>query len=249
MDFWRTVVVLLRRWYITVPACLATLGLAVMAYSAVPHEYQSNSVLVLTTPLTGGTETSNPTSLTNPLLSFDHSLSLTAAIVIQQMSSLETAAVLGMTPGGTPSYQVTNGSSNPELLESGPFIFVQGIAASPDAAEDVTDRVVAMVAAVLAQRQTQLKAPDSTHIGIQTVVPTTPGQLLTGNPLRAAAAATALAGLASLAAVYGFESLMTYRRRRRVTHDGATQPEQVSTMVRRIEPASRPAGEAARQAR
>ena len=56
MDFWRTVLVLFRRWYITVPAFVATLGLAGAAYSAVPIQYESGSVLVLTTPLTGGTQ-------------------------------------------------------------------------------------------------------------------------------------------------------------------------------------------------
>ncbi len=41
MDFWRTVVVLFRRWYITMPAFFATLGLAAAAYSVVPVEYES----------------------------------------------------------------------------------------------------------------------------------------------------------------------------------------------------------------
>lgn len=215
MDFWQTVLVLLRRWYITVPALLATLGIAAAAYSAMPRQYQSSSILVLTSPLTGGTRVTTPATVTNPLLNFDRSLSLSAAIVIQQMNSPETAAALRLTPGGMPGYQVTNGSTNPELLESGPFVFVDGTASTPAAAEEITERVAAMVADVLSERQTQLNAPESTHIGIQTVVPTTSGRLLSGNPTRAAAAAAALAGLTSLAAVYGFESLMTYRRRRR----------------------------------
>ena len=94
MDFWRTVLVLFRRWYITVPAFFLTLFVAGAAASAVPVQYESGAVLVLTTPLTGGTETTNPdapTAYTNPLLSFDQSLALTASIVIQQMNSTETA--------------------------------------------------------------------------------------------------------------------------------------------------------------
>jgi hypothetical protein len=47
------------------------------------------------------------------------------------------------------------------------------------------------------------------------VVAPTAGQPLLGSPLRAAAAAGGLAALVSLAAVYGFESLMTHRRPRR----------------------------------
>lgn len=54
MDFWRTVMVLLRRWYITVPAFFATLFLAAAGASLVPLQYQSTSILVLTTPLSAG---------------------------------------------------------------------------------------------------------------------------------------------------------------------------------------------------
>ena len=137
MDFWRTVLVIFRRWYISVPAFFATLVLAGAAYSAVPVQYQSGSVLVLTTPLAGGTQAThepNPTALTNPLLTFDRSLALTASIVIQQMNSSESAFALGVVPGGTTEYQVTNGSTNPELLETGPFLFVQGTGPTPEAA-------------------------------------------------------------------------------------------------------------------
>ena len=217
MDFWRTLLVLVRRWYITVPAFLATLALAAAAYTAVPLQYQSVSVLVLTTPLTGGTEathTTSPNSLTNPLLNFDQSLALTASIVIQEMNSLETATALGVTPGGTTSYQVTNGSTNPELLESGPFIFVQGTAPSAQAAQDITQRASVKAAEVLFRAQHRLKAPISTHIKMQVVVPATTSQPLTGSAARMAAAAGGLAGLMSLGAVYGFESMMSRRRRR-----------------------------------
>jgi hypothetical protein len=218
MDFWRTVLVLFRRWYITVPAFVATLGLAGAAYSVVPVQYQSVEVLVLTTPLSGGTESTqpnHPNPVTNPLMNFEQSLALTASIVIQQLNSSESARILGVTPGDTTSYLVNNGSTNPELLQTGPFIFVQGNGASPEAAQDIADRVSDLAVDVLAQRQTELNAPESTHINVEVVVPAVAGQPLTGSPMRAAAAAGALAGLASLVAVYGFESLMTHRRRRR----------------------------------
>ena len=167
MDFWRTVVVLFRRWYITVPAFFATLGLAAAAFSAVPVQYESGSILVLTTPLTGGTESTDPdhpNAITNPMMNFDRSLSLAASLVIQQLRSSETAHALGIIPGDTTSYEVNNGSSNPEMLESGPFIFVRGLGPSPEAAQDMANRVSTMAAAVLEARQEELNAPPSTHI-------------------------------------------------------------------------------------
>jgi hypothetical protein len=218
MDFWRTVMVLFKRWYITVPAFFVTLGLAAAAYSVVPVQYESGSVLVLTTPLTGGTESTNPNvpnPVTNPLMDFQQGLGLTASIIIQQLNSGEAASALGIVPGDTTTYSVNNGTTNPELLQSGPFIFVNGKGASAKAAHDITKKVSDMAVAILAQRQEELNAPASTHIELQVVVAPTTGQPLMGSPKRAAAAAGALAALASLAAVYGFESLMTHRRRRR----------------------------------
>lgn len=217
MDFWATVMVLIRRWYITVPAFFATLGISAAVYSMVPLQYQSTSILVLTTPLTGGTAATNPavpTSLTNPMLNFDHSLALSGSIVIQRMRTSEIADGLGVGPGGPTSYEISNGSSNPELLETGPFIFITATGPSPKTAQDLAQKVSARSAAVLARRQAELRAPATTHINLQTVVAPTAGQPLTGSPKRAAAAAGGLAGLSSLAAVFCVESLITHRRRR-----------------------------------
>ncbi|HEX5089021.1 MAG TPA: hypothetical protein VFV89_14535 [Nocardioides sp.] len=219
MDFWRTVMVLFRRWYITLPAFVATLAMAFAAGGAVPLQFSSVSVLVLTTPLSGGTESTQPAThpnpLTNPLLNFDQSLALTASIVIQQLNSTETAQSLGVEPGAPTTYEVNNGSTNPELLQSGPFVFVEGTGPTPEAAQQMAEDVSRKASEILAQRQRELNAPESTHIEIQEVVPPVAGRPLTGSPLRAAAAAGALAALASLVAVFGFESLMTYRRRRK----------------------------------
>jgi hypothetical protein len=227
MDFWQTLSVLVRRWYVSVPAFLGSLALAAFAYTSSPLPYQSTSVLVLTSPLTGSTESvesSDPTSLTNPLLSFDRSLSLAASITIQQMTTLEVASDLGVTPGGSVGYQVTNGSTNPELLETGPFVFVQGTAPTAEEAQEITEKVTARAIEILDERQTELEAPASTHINMHRVVPATKGQPLKGEPRRAAAAAAALALLASLVAVYGFESFMDNRRRRRTRPDHDPQP-------------------------
>lgn len=218
MDFWASVVILFRRWYITVPAFLAALGVSAAAYFMVPQQFQSDSILVLTTPLSGGTKATNrdiPNSVTNPMMNFDRSLALAASIVIQLMNTSETASSLGVTPGGSTHYAVGNGSSNPELLETGPFIFVSATGPTAESAQDLTQRVSATAAQALVQRQTELGAPPSTHIHMETVVPPTTGKPLTGSPMRAAAAGGALAALVSLGAVFGFESLQTHRRRHR----------------------------------
>lgn len=219
MDFWRTFWVLIRRWYVTVPAFLATVALAAAVYAVMPVPYQSNAVLVLTTPLSGGTQATqphrHPNPITNPLMNFDQSLALTASIVIQQLNSPGTVSALGVVPGGTTTYDVNNGSTNPELLQSGPFIFVQGEGSSAQAAHDITQSVADMAATVLADRQHQLNAPESTRIGVQVVVPPSASVPLQRSRKRAAAAVLALAGVAGLASAYAVESIATQRRRRR----------------------------------
>jgi hypothetical protein len=217
MDFWQTMVVLVRRWYIAVPTAIGSLLLTAVAYTFVPPQYESGAVLALTTPLAGGTVAPSirePTSLTNPLTNFDRSLSLTGSIIIQEMNTSSTAADLGVQPGGAVTYAVSNGSANPELLETGPFVFVQGIGPTPEAAEAITSRVVEKVVEVLDARQEALRAPDPTRILPQVVVPVTEARPLTGSSARAAAAALGIAVTASLFAVYGFESFATRTRRR-----------------------------------
>jgi hypothetical protein len=156
-------------------------------------------------------------------MNFDRSLALSASIVIQQLNSGEIARSLGVTPGSATSYTVTNGSTNPELLQAGPFIFVEATAPSPQVAQDVAERVASAATELLAARQTELGAPAPTHISIQEVVPATAGVALLGSPMRAAAAAGGLAGLVSLAAVYAFENLMFHRRRRRLGRVAAVE--------------------------
>jgi hypothetical protein len=218
MDFWRTVLVVFRRWYVTVPAFLLAVGIALMVYSMVPVRYVSTAALVLTAPPTGGSLVPLPDHqqvVTNPLLNFDHGLSTSATILIQALGTPELATELGAPPGGSTTYRVTNGSSNPELLTSGPFVFIAGEGATSAQAQDIVRRVIDRAKLELAARQRELDAPEPTYITITEVVsPTTP-EAQGGSRMRAAAAALALGVIASLAAGFAMESLAAAWRSRR----------------------------------
>jgi hypothetical protein len=218
MDFWRTVLVLFRRWYVTVPAFLLAIGVALLVYSSVPVRYVSTAALVLTTPPTGGTlapDPEQPFGLTNPFLNFDHGLSMSASILIQALGTPEMAAQLGTAPGSPTSYRVTNGSTNPELITSGPFVFIAGESATAAAAQDIVRRVIDLAKIELANRQKELSAPPSTFITISEVVPPTTAEAQGGSRMRAAAAALAFGFIASLTAGYAAESFASARERRR----------------------------------
>jgi hypothetical protein len=135
--------------------------------------------------------------------------------VIQSLSAPETVAQLGLTPGGTTSYIVSDGSTNPELAASSPFIYIQGTSADPADAKGIVEKVSAMVPQVLAQKQQHLDAPTSTYISVSSVVPTTTPQLEKGTRIRAAGATFALGIFASLAAAFAAESVLTARAGKR----------------------------------
>ena len=212
MDFWETVKVVFRRWYITFPAFLAALGVAGLVYASVPTPYVSTSVLLLTAPRTGPTEQideEHPNPITNPLLNFDQGLSLSASILIQALTTPEAAASFGVPPRGGTSYEVTNGSTNPELLQSGPLVFIQGTSTTPQDAQDIVRKISAAAVRELAERQKKLNAPASTYITVTEVVPPTTPEARRVRKLRAAGAAGALAVMAGLAAAFAFESIAT----------------------------------------
>lgn len=217
MDFWQTVKVVFRRWYITFPAFLAAIGVASLVYGSVPTQYVSTSVLLLTTPTTGPTEqidAEDPNAITNPLLNFDQGLNLSASILIQTLSTPETAASLGISTEGGTTYEVTNGSTNPELLVSGPFVVIEGTSITSQQAQDIVRRVAALATQDLAERQRALNAPASTYISVNEVVPATTPEALKTKKLRAAGAAGMLGVFAGLAAGFAFESIATSKKQR-----------------------------------
>lgn len=218
MDFWGTVVVLFRRWYVVVPAFALSLAAAAGVYSTVPTTYTSGAVLVLTTPTTGGSLPTNPripNGLTNPLLNFDRGLNVSASILIAVMGTPDMAAELGAVEGGDTSYAVTNGGSNLESLATGPYLFIEGESSSPQAARDIVTRIIARAKLELVNRQKAVKAPPATYITTYEAVPPTVALPQRGKKLRAVATAVGIGVAAGICAAFAAESLLQSRKARR----------------------------------
>ncbi|MEU8244838.1 hypothetical protein [Nonomuraea sp. NPDC048916] len=217
MDFWGTVLVVFRRWYVTVPAFLLALGTAFAVYLTVPTMYQSNAVLVLTIPPTGGSvpvDPQYPNPLTNPLLNYDGALNVSASILLQALSTPETAAQVGAPPGGDTAYSVNNGSSNPELLASGPFVIIEARSPSAETAHSLVTKLVQRAKVEMAERQRLLRAPPSTYLALTEMVPPTSPQEQRGGKSRFAAAVLILGLFAALTAGFAAESVAAALRRR-----------------------------------
>lgn len=219
MDFWAAMTVLVRRWYVTLPVFVLALGAAGALYLSRPVVYVSYSVLALTAPASGGSQRADPRDvpdLTNPLLNFyGAGLNNTAAILIQALNAPVTSDQLGVGPNGDPTFRAGNGTSNPELLISGPFVVVTAQSASPGKAQDLAARVTQRARQELVLREQELKAPPATYVVLSEIVPPTTPQPLGGTRLRPAASAFALGCIASIAVAFGFESIMTRPGRRR----------------------------------
>lgn len=216
MDFWKTLLVLLRRWYVAVPVFVITIGAAGAVYMTTPMLYQSTGLLVLTSPSSGPTSVKDrETGQTNPLLAFDSSLAISASIVIQ---TINTPAVIKELGADKPehTFELTGGN------EGGPFISVTTESESEPGSRELAVQVLDRVRAELTKYQEELEAAPTTFIGVNQIVAPTEPEPLRGSKLRAAGVALVLGFAASLGTVFGLESYQT-RKRKRGTDDRASR--------------------------
>jgi len=233
VGFWKTVVGLARRKHVGFPVVVAAILLALAGWFLVPSRYVSTASMVLTVPATGGTLETLPESkpgLTNPLLQFNDALRTTAGILILATNTPEVAAELGVTEDGPTSLTINDGRTNPDLLgisTNGPFIYIEVESTSPQVVRDVMAKAQQRVKLELAERQDELDAPISTHIGILDVMPPSLPKRVVQDRLMAAAGG-GFAGVAGgLAVAYGItRSGLSARQRRSRAGEQAAEPAQ-----------------------
>ncbi|MCP2251131.1 hypothetical protein [Lentzea aerocolonigenes] len=218
MDFWGTVRVLRRRWYIALPAVLLTGVLALYVYITVPTRYESSGVLVLTSPAAGGkySEKTKPEDVVrvNPLLQFDGSLTTTAQILTQVLGDPKTAEELA----GKKSTATYTANTGPV---GGPLLFISTEADSPEAAEGLVGKVLDKTVAELASQQKALNAPEQTFITAQILVKPTTASAKIGGKVRYVGAATVVLLLLTIASTFAADSIMLKAKRRKDKESGA----------------------------
>ncbi|GLZ28896.1 hypothetical protein Lesp02_10860 [Lentzea sp. NBRC 105346] len=232
MDFWKTVLGLVRRKFIGPPVIATGLLVGALVFFLLPTHYQSSAFMVLTTPAAGGTQDpSKNTGLTNPLLQFNDGLRTTAAILIQSMNTPEAFASLGVVEHGPTKVLINDGSTNPDLLgTNGPFVYVEGDSTSYEEARGVVVRGQKKIRDELVTRQKELGAPESTFISVVDVVSASEPEALLMDKFQAAAVAFVLTVLLGFAGAYGWERTVVARSRRKkwpaedADHGAATPP-------------------------
>ncbi|WP_439656329.1 hypothetical protein ACSHWB_28310 [Lentzea sp. HUAS TT2] len=212
MDFWGTVRVLRRRWYIALPAVLLTGVLALFVFVSVPTRYESSGVLVLTSPAAGGRYTANtkPEDVVrvNPLLQFDGSLTTTAQILTQILGDPKTAEELAG-KGSTSVYTANTGPVG------GPLLFITTESDSAESAEGLVGKVLEKTVAELAAQQKALAAPEQTFITAQVLVKPTTASAKIGGKVRYVGAATVVLLLLTLASTFAADSILLRAKRRK----------------------------------
>ncbi|MGW6934462.1 hypothetical protein ACWGE0_30690 [Lentzea sp. NPDC054927] len=226
MDFWGTVRVLRRRWYIALPAVLLTGVLALYVYITVPTRYESSGVLVLTSPAAGGKYSGNtkPEDVVkvNPLLQFDGSLTTTAQILTQVLGDPKTAEELAG-KGSTATYTANTGPVG------GPLLFVSTEADSAESAEGLVGKVLEKTVNELAAQQKALNAPEQTFITAQILVKPTTASAKIGGKVRYVGAATVVLLLLTIASTFAADSIMLKAKRRKDKESGAAPSEKDTT--------------------
>ena len=244
MDFWKTMGVLLRRWYVSVPAFVLSLVLAVGVFFAVPTQYESTGTIVLTPPTDGGIVAVNPKDATgpgNPLLGFQGSLVITTQLLIQSLSSpvVQNQIAAG---GGVSTYQAGDGGTG------GPFVVIIADAPTKALAQRTVDLALKYATNELNTRQKSLDAPPSTYIGTQLVVDPTPAETKLGGKVRYGGVALALGVVVSLGAAFAVESVLANRRRRTAelgrdadpAHEPLADMDDEPAVTQKMRPAPRP---------
>lgn len=154
MSYWETLLVILRRWRISVPAVLLAAGVGAGIFVVVPPSYEDTvQVLFLGSPNQPGEK-----AKVNPYLSLSSTLVLTAAVVQARLSTpqeVESLAALG----ATAQYVVIPDQSTPA-----PVLLLTTTSAHPAVATRTSQALVTEIQRILVDLQQSAGAPVSTWV-------------------------------------------------------------------------------------
>jgi hypothetical protein len=211
VDFLSAVKIMLRRWFVVVPALLATAGGAFAMIQAVAPAYEAKgAVLMLPPAKMAGAEASDEPVQINPFLDLGGSLYATADVAAQVIMSDAVARELAE-DGAVAAYEVMVGQESPTLT-------VIATGASSEEAIRTVDLVTERVQRELAERQHDAGAPAESLITADVISAPDEAKALLGSKIRAGAGVVALGSTATVSLGFLAESIAVARRRRRQSH-------------------------------
>jgi uncharacterized protein involved in exopolysaccharide biosynthesis len=215
VDFFDTLVLLCRRWYVVVPMLVLTLVATFFAYSSSASTYSATSSVLLAVPPAPTTSTSaNGTVITpcseNPYCSSDQLQSLGNVVSLAMNDPVRSASVLQ--GHGSASYKVILSSDT-----RSPILDVSAVAHSPSEATGALKAVLGAVREELRKRQTDVGVKPSNFITAQAVVTTAP-KVQSGGKIRSALVTLGIGLALTLMMAFLVDALLSSRRRRKTPH-------------------------------
>jgi hypothetical protein len=201
VDLLTTIRIMLARWYVLVPALLATGVAAFGVMSAVAPAYQAQGSVVLLAP---ANKTIDPTAV-NPYIGVGLGV---VADVLAQVTMSEATATKLEARGATAEYEVGTG------LEGGPILNVTATSPDERTALRTATAVIAGMRADLARRQQAEGAPRESWISAVTVTRPDHATKMMGSKIRVLAAVLALGLAATIGLTFMAENVAEGRRRR-----------------------------------
>jgi hypothetical protein len=202
VDFWNSLKVLARRWYIVAVGLLVTLGGAVGVNSLIAPSYTAAGSLVLAVP----PNLPERAASANPYLAYGN-LSVAARVVASAMN--QPSVVRDQREKGATGDFVVD--LDPE--RSSPIITVNSTAGSAAGAIKTVEVVTAGVKQLLADRQKDLGAPQNTWITASSVVVPEEANQAIGSRLRAVSAVLVLGFIGTLTLAFAVEGMAQGRSR------------------------------------
>jgi capsular polysaccharide biosynthesis protein len=223
VDLLTTIRILLRRWFVVVPALLVTAGGAAYAMQAVSPSYEASGAVVLLGPAVAGAPVQgepNPAPV-NPYLEFGGALETTGEILSRALMSADEVDKL-YKEGATAAYEVGTGSEG-----GSPIMNVIATGTDEAAAIRTVGIVAAEVRTELQRRQAAAGAPPSQFIRIENVTIPTKATKMAGSTMRAVAAVLALGLAVSFGLGFMAEAVAVRRAAARSTPNAPAVPTSV----------------------
>src|SRR5256885_6709547 len=198
--------VIRARWYVVLPAALATLTATIVTFVVTPVTYQSQSTICLldTTIRTTPTTTTGE----NPFLSFSSSLSATADFLARSLTSDATAQELA-TQGVSENFTATLATN-----AQGPFITLTLTGEDPTHVLQSTRTLTAYAGTKLREIQVLSGVPQSSLIKMAVIVPPQQPHQLLKNKLELVILIAAAGAVVSFMLTFLVENLAQAKRRR-----------------------------------
>lgn len=196
MDFWNSLIVLARRWYIVAVGLLLTLGGAVGVNALIAPSYTAVGSLVLAVP----PNLPERAASSNPYLAYGN-LAVAAKVVASGMNQPSVVREQ-RSKGATGDFVV---DLDPE--RTSPIITVNSTAKTAADAIKTVEVVTAGVQQLLADRQKSLGAPQNTWITANSVVVPEEANRAMGSRLRAVSAALVIGVIGTLTLAFAVEGM------------------------------------------